>query len=85
MLSFSRIRKQERRQPVEQRVQRCGVPAVCPKFADVGPLRKHGFARLRTWRWSDGDQPQHTATRAVLQLGAEDEGSAGGRTCAAQS
>lgn len=44
---------------------RGGIPVVFPQFSGLGPLPKHGFARVRDWDWIDprGDDP-----RVTLQL-----------------
>lgn len=44
---------------------RGGIPVVFPQFADLGPLPKHGFARLQNWAWIEQDE---SASRAVLRL-----------------
>ena len=45
---------------------RGGIPVIFPQFADRGPLPKHGFARLTTWRFLGADGP------AAARFGLED-------------
>lgn len=48
---------------------RGGVPVIFPQFSDLGPITKHGFARLSTWEpdgWeteSDGSLSAHLVLR----------------------
>lgn len=45
---------------------RGGIPVIFPQFADRGPLGKHGFARLASWRFLGADDP------ATARFGLED-------------
>lgn len=47
---------------------RGGVPVVFPQFAQRGPLPKHGFARVMSWRWLDPGATTGDATEATLEL-----------------
>jgi glucose-6-phosphate 1-epimerase len=62
-LFLSRAAKYEPGVPI-----RGGVPVIFPQFAELGPLPKHGFARVHSWRWTDSPGEAATATRATLEL-----------------
>ena len=47
---------------------RGGVPIIFPQFSNFGPLGKHGFARLREWRFAGAATDADGTERVRLEL-----------------
>ncbi len=60
----------ERAQFSEGVAIRGGIPVIFPQFGARGPLRKHGFARLRPWRFAG----RHADAAQFELAGAADDG-----------
>ncbi|MFT4178741.1 MAG: D-hexose-6-phosphate mutarotase [Thermomonas sp.] len=43
---------------------RGGIPVIFPQFGERGPLRKHGFARIRTWTFAGIENDEAVFTLA---------------------
>jgi glucose-6-phosphate 1-epimerase len=51
---------------------RGGIPVCFPQFATMGPLPRHGYARMREWRLED-QRPARDFTQVTLSLEASPE------------